>query len=218
MEKQARSKQDVFKSDLVKGAYFSSTHEFPLIKRSVNKPGAAIPFDKARKSKNYEDWIHFYIDDERFECVWNNPKQYLALLKRFAGVITTDFSLYRSLPISMQIWNTYRNRAIAYWLQSNDVGIVPNIRWGDERTYSFAFEGIEQGGTVAVSTNGCIRKKIDRYYFVKGLEQMILALKPETIVNYSCTPGDIFDPVKEQGIEVISIENYALTVRKGVRL
>ena len=58
---------------------------------------------------------------------------------------------------------------LLYWLQSNGVNIIPNIRLSDERTYPFAFEGIEQGGTVAVSTNGCIQKKLDRYYFTKGL-------------------------------------------------
>lgn len=116
----------------------------------------------------------------------------------------------------MQIWNTYRNRAIAYWLQSNGVNVIPNIRWGDERTYKFAFEGIEQSGTVAISTNGCIRNKTDRYYFIKGLTKMVEALKPDTIVNYSYTPDNIFGQYREQGIEIIQIENYALTVRKAV--
>jgi len=106
----------------------------------------------------------------------------------------------------MQIWNTYRNRALAYWLQSNGVNIVPNVRWGDERTYDFAFEGLEQGGTIAISTNGCIRNKVDRYYFKKGLEKMITVLKPDTIINYSCTPNDIFLPHKKMGMEIIQQE------------
>lgn len=107
---------DVFKSNLVKGAYFSPTYEFPLIKRTSYKPEKAIPFDKASASKNLEQWIHFYIHDRNFERVWNNPKQYLGIFKRFDGVITPDFSLYRELPLAMQIWNTYRNRALAFWL------------------------------------------------------------------------------------------------------
>ena len=209
-------KTDAFKSGFVKDACFSPKYEFPILRRVDNKPDKAIPFDKAAKATCLDQWLHFYIHDERFECIWNNLKQYLNLLKRFAGVITPDFSLYRDLPIAMQIWNTYRNRAVAYWLQSNGVDIIPNIRWGDERSYSFAFEGIEQGGTVAVSTNGCIKNKIDRYYFSKGLEKMVEALNPGTIVNYSYTPDDIFQPYRKQGIEIIQIENYALTVRRQV--
>ena len=141
-------KYDVFKSGLVEGASFSPVYEFPLVKQTVFKPMKAIPFDKAISSTKYDHWIHFYIHDRQFERIWNNPKQYLAFLKRFQGVITPDFSLYRDLPLAMQIWNTYRNRAVAYWLQSNGVNIVPNIRWGDERTYSFAFEGIENKGVL----------------------------------------------------------------------
>lgn len=206
---------DVFKSDLVRGAHFTPVYEFPFIKRVNCKPTMAIPFEKASTSKVFEQWVHFYTHDRNFECVWNNPKQYLNLFKRFDGVITPDFSLYRELPLAMQIWNTYRNRAIAYWLQSNGVNVIPNIRWGDERTYKFAFEGIKQGGSVAVSTSGCIQRKTDRYFFKKGLAQMIETVKPNIIVNYSNTPNDIFGQYKQQGIEIIQIENYALTVRKA---
>jgi len=68
----------------------------------------------------------------------------------------------------MQIWNTYRNRALAYWLQNNGIKIIPNVRWGNERTFDFAFEGLPTGGTYAVGTNGCIQNKEDRYHFKKG--------------------------------------------------
>jgi hypothetical protein len=182
---------DVFRAGLVKDAYFSPKYDFPLLKRTEHKPATATPFDKATKTTKLNNWIYFYIHDKQFERVWHNPKQYLALFKRFAGVIAPDFSLYREIPLAMQIWNTYRNRAVAYWLQSNGVDVIPNIRWGDERTYSFAFEGIEQGGTVAVSTNGCIRKKLDRYFFAKGLAEMVKSLKPNTIINYSYTPAEV---------------------------
>ena len=217
MTKQTNSSRlDVFKSRLVQGAYFSEVYEFPRIQRTKFAPKRAIPFDKAVRATDYEQWVHFYIHDYCFERIWNNPQQYLPMLKRFEGVITPDFSLYRELPLAMQIWNTYRNRAIAYWLQSNGVNIVPNVRWGDERTYAFAFEGIAQGGTVAVSTNGCIQKKLDRYYFQKGLARMVEVLRPDTIVNYSYAPDNIFGEYRAQGIKVVAIENYALTVRKAV--
>jgi hypothetical protein len=46
---------------------------------------------------------------------------------------------------------------------------------------------------------------------------MVEVLKPDTIINYSYTPSDIFGAYKERGIEVIQIENEHLTVRKAVR-
>ena len=90
------------------------------------------------------------------------------------------------------------------------------MRWGDERTYDFAFEGIEQGGSFAVGTNGCIQDKLDRYYFKKGLSEMVKRLKPSTIISYSDTPNDIFDKYRSAGIEIIGIENHWLAVKKKV--
>jgi len=207
---------DVFKSELVKGARFSDKYEFPIIAKSENIATKAIPFDKAMTASNYKQWVHFYSHDYRFERVWNNPKRYLELFKKFDGIITPDFSLYRELPLAMQIWNTYRNRCIAYWLENNGVAVIPNVRWGDERTYDFAFEGLAPGGNFAVSTNGCIQNKTDRYYFKKGLEKMVDVLKPQTIVNYSQMPDDIFGRYRDMGINIVEIENHSLTVRRAV--
>ena len=159
-------------------------------------------------------WVHFYQHDYKFERIWNQPLKYLNLLKSFSGVITTDFSLYRELPLAMQIWNTYRNRALSFWLQQNGIHIVPNVRWSDERSYGFAFEGLPQGGSFAISTNGCIHTKNEKAYFSQGLEVMVERLKPETIITYSYMPKSIFDKYRKSGIELIQIENHSQTIRK----
>ena len=91
-----------------------------------------------------------------------------------------------------------------------------NVRRADERSYDFAFEGLGPGGSVAVSTNGCIQGRLDRYYFQKGLAEMVARLKPQTIINYSQTPDDIFGKYKDQGLNIITIPNYALTIRTAV--
>lgn len=212
--KKEKIPKDVFKAFLVNGAQFSDHLEFPIITKTDLKANRAIPFDKALQTNDFEQWVHFYIHDDIFERIWNNPKQYLNRLKKFQGVITPDFSLYRDMPLVMQMWNTYRNRSIGVWLQMNGIPIIPNVRWGDERTYDFCFEGLEKGGTVAISTNGCIQGKENKEYFKNGLKEMVSVLKPKTILNYSCTPDSIFLPYKEAGIEIIEIENYIHTVRK----
>lgn len=214
MKEASHTRLDVFKSALVQGARFSQTYEFPLLNKVEEKPCKAIPFEKVYTTKEHDQWVHFYTHDRHFERVWHNPNRYLPLLQRFAGVITPDFSLYREMPLVMQMWNTYRNRALAFWLQREGVPIIPNVRWGDERTYDFAFEGLPQGGTVAVSTNGLLRTAWERGYFTAGLARMVEVLHPHTIVNYSQTPESIFGPYKEQGIEIIALPHYALLVRK----
>ena len=37
------------------------------------------------------------------------------------------------MPLVMQAWNTYRNRALAVWLQNNGIEVIPNVHFGDER-------------------------------------------------------------------------------------
>lgn len=207
---------DVFKSELVRGARFSPVYEFPFLEPVDFKPNQALPFEKAYKTTNSSYWVHFYTHDRHFECVWNRPGRYLSVFQRFGGVITPDFSLYREMPLAMQIWNTYRNRAIAFWLQREGVPIVPNVRWGDERTYEFAFEGLPVGGTVAVSAHGTLQKKEDREYFKKGLGYMVERLRPQTVIAYSRTPDDIFAEHKQHGLEIIEIPYYAATLRKEV--
>ncbi len=52
-----------------------------------------------------------------FERIWTTPNKYLPIIKKFRGVITPDFSVYRDMPLVMQQWNIYRSRAIGHWLQ-----------------------------------------------------------------------------------------------------
>lgn len=214
MKRSRHQRYDVFKSELVKTAQFSPIFELPQLKPVHFTPANAIPFEKAYSKATDKNWLHFYTHDHIFECVWNNPNRYLPVFKRIAGVITPDFSIYREMPLAMQIWNTYRNRALAFWLQREGVPIIPNIRWGDERTYAFAFEGLPKGGTVAISTNGLLRNKLDREYFKQGLAVMIEALRPQTVVNYSRMPDDIFGPYRNNGPELIEIPYYAFSARK----
>jgi len=45
---------------------------------------------------------------------------------------------------------------------------------------------------------------------------MIETIEPDTIVNYSYAPDDIFKEYIDKCTELIIIENYAITVRKAV--
>ena len=89
--------------------------ELPVIRTSDLIPEKVITFSKAM-SKTWDDfacWVIFYEHDKEFARLWNKPRQYLSKLKTFKGVISPDFSLYRNMPLVMQMRNTYRGRAIA---------------------------------------------------------------------------------------------------------
>ena len=170
----------------------------------------------SRGWNNFDCWVMFYEHDFKFERLWNDPKRYLAKLKKFRGVISPDFSLYRNMPLVMQQWNTYRGRALACWLQNNGIEIIPNVRFGDERTFSFCFDAIEEGKTVAIGTHGCIKEKEDRLFFKAGFARLVKRLKPKTIIVYGAVPDDIFKIYRDMGINIIAFESEFSKSRKQV--
>jgi len=207
---------DVFNAWLVEGATFAGEYDLPSLAPCYMRPRQAIPFCEINDSSVRRQWVHFYSHDYTFEKLWQNPKEHLETLKSFQGVISPDFSLYRELPLAMQIWNTYRNRALAFWLQKSGVNVIPNIQWGDERTYAFCFDGIPKHSPVAISTYGCIQDRLDRHYFKLGLRKMLAVLRPSAIINYSNMPDDIFGPYLKAGLPIAHIPNRHDTVRGRV--
>lgn len=212
-----RGCKDVFRAFLVKNATYDSKLEIPWLERESRKPERLIPFSKAIQSKQYEAWIHFYEDDIMFERVWNRPHRYLPILKRFQGVITPDFSLYRDMPLVMQYWNVYRRQAFGHWLQENGVVVVPNVRYGDERTFKIACAGIQKNGVIALGTHGCIKEYSNREYLEKGLAYVVRKLKPRTVIVYGTAPNEIFGKYKGRGIEILQFDSDIKKSRKAVK-
>lgn len=211
--------RDVFKSYLNENFEYSGFLELPIIQTSDKIPNKLVSFSRAMSKswKDFDCWVHFYEHDEKFERIWSNPKHYLNKLKKFKGIISPDFSLYRNMPLVMQMWNTYRGRALAAWLNSNGVSVIPNVRFNDMRTYLFCFDGIEPDKTIALGSHGCIKGKSDKEFFKKGLAETVSRLKPKNIVVYGATPDNIFKPFKDMGINIISFESeFSKSRRKSV--
>ncbi len=218
IKENTKKNYDVFHSFLVKNADYSGKIELPCIKTSDKIPNKVITFSKAmsKSCKDFDKWVVFYEHDKNFERLWNNPKAYIEKLKKFNGVISPDFSLYRNMPLVMQQWNTYRGRAIAVWLQNNGIEVIPNVRFSDERSYEFCFDGIEKNKTVAIGTHGCIKTREDKLFFKIGLAVLVNVLTPETIIVYGAAPDNIFKIYKDMGINIISFESEFSKSRKQV--
>ncbi len=208
--------KDVFRSFLVRNAIYDGKLEMPCIKPVDTIPNKLTVFSKAMRSKEYHSFVHFYEDDVNFERIWNRPNKYLPILKKYDGIITPDFSLYRDMPLVMQQWNTYRNRAIGYWLQANGVIVIPNIRFSDERSYVFCCDGISKGGTIAVGSHGCIKIKNERDYFARGLEYVVHKIEPRRIVVYGVAPDSIFGCYRNLGIDIYQYDSDYSASRKVV--
>ena len=60
---------NIFKSDLVKSAHFVGKYDFPMLKMTESIPAEIVPFDSVNKNDT-KKWIHFYIDDCKFERIY----------------------------------------------------------------------------------------------------------------------------------------------------
>ena len=186
--------------ELVVGAEFDGVFEIPVIKkpRKIIIPDRLVPFSKMGKVEGKSFAVCEYENDSEFRDILLNPDSYVEILKNYQGFITPDCSIYRDMPLALQITNIYRNRAIGYYFQKKGVYVIPCVRWGDERTYTtkflperIAFSGVEPHSIVSVGSYGQLQNKINRYYFEAGIDAMMEYLEPETVLVYGKMPDEI---------------------------
>ena len=159
-----------------------------------------IGYDKVNQSDDYDRIVHFFLDDYRFESIYNSPESKTETLKKYKAVLTPDFSMYVEMPIALQLFSTFKNRWVGAYLQEQGISVIPTVRWGDLTSFNFCFDGIEKGSIVAVSTIGI---KKEKSHFMLGYNEMLSRIRPSKIICY----GKPFDEMKGDIIEV----NYGET-------
>ena len=185
--------------NLKKGLYPSDNeYGIPTIRKQDIQVNKFIPFG----NKTYDGTAHFFLDDFKFERVWNTPKKYLNVLKQYESVCSPDFSPYDDYPIALQIYNVYRNRWLGKYWQRNGIKVIPTVGWSTPESYDFCFLGIEPRSTVAISSLGILRDKEAIELFIMGFDEMKEQIKPDHIHLYG-------DPVPKLEDEFIVHENYA---------
>lgn len=194
------------KTDFLYGMEPSGKWEVPKILKSNAKPESLISFDKAISSRNTSGWVHFFINDAKFARLIRNPWRYLPILGRFDGVISPDFSVFWGYPLYRQLQSIGRSREVGAWLQRNGIPVIPCVRWGKENTYNFAFDGIEQYGTIAIGTAGAMRERKSREVFEAGFMPMLKALMPRRIVVYGSRKSKVFSLAEDRGIEIVQFD------------
>ena len=167
-------------------------YQIPMMKACRFVPEGLIEFSAVKsavekgRAGEFANGVHFFIDDYRFERIWNEPKSNIELLKPFACTLTPDFSLYLDMPMAMKIWNVYRSRLIGQMMQDAGLEVIPTLQWAEEETFKFCFDGIEPGGVVAVSTVGVAKDRSGEAQDIwrAGMDAAIEILQPETVLCY----------------------------------
>jgi len=187
--------------ELVAGATFALPLGIPIIKAppQIIIPEGITPFSIRHRAPSFNEAIGFYEKDINFAEVLRSPQDYIDDFGRFKALISPDCSLYRDAPLAVQLTNVYRNRAIGSYYQRRGQYVIPQIRWGNEYTYTtkyfpekIAFLGVEKHSIVAIGTYGCFDGRENKYYFSAGLEAMMETLEPQIVLVYGSMPEKVF--------------------------
>ncbi|MVB10497.1 hypothetical protein CAFE_11870 [Caprobacter fermentans] len=168
--------------------------EMPIIKKTdiPLEDLALIGYDKLNK-ESFSRIVHFFLDDYKFEVMWNDPEPRIERLRKYKAVLSPQFSLYTEMPLALKVYNTFRNLWCGAYFQSKGLKVIPSLVWGEPNTFWFCFDGLEQGSIVAVSTIGMRKEKT---LFLQGYTEMLKRIQPSAIICFG-TPfeemrGNIF--------------------------
>lgn len=141
-------------------------------------------FNFALKEKQPENiGVHFFLHDYQFERVWKYPDRYIDVLKKFAFVLSPDFSPYADMPKALKIYNVYRNRWCGRFWQDNGVTVIPTVTWSDEDSLEYCLDGVPKNSTIAISTMG--EGRWGKWKSLKSSWNYIIdTLQPKTILLY----------------------------------
>lgn len=190
---------DVMKEFLIQGAELDGKYQIPIIPkcRFDYLPEDSIDFEESfsRKIKNHRKLnVNFYIDDVKFNRLWNNPDKYMEHLKCFHSVTMPDFSIStgdRGMPFALNIYNKYRNHALAWYLHMNDIKVIPSVPIADKDSYDWCFDGLPQNSILSVCTNGRVRAKASRIEFCDGFKVMCDKLQPISVIIVGRIPDEL---------------------------
>lgn len=163
----------------------------PDLPTSSIVPTRLIAYNDRHKVEHPQpgDAVHFFLDDYRFETVWTQPRRSLSRLMRVGVSLTPDFSLWREMPLAMQLWQVYRSRWCGAWMHSNGVQVIPTLSWSTPQSYDFCFAGVPERGVVALSSVG-IRGHDAEEGYLNGVEEMLERTRPRRVLVYGRSLGE----------------------------
>lgn len=167
----------------------SNKYGIPDILDTPFIPEGLVPYDTQVKRKYAQvkgKCVHFFLDDHKFEPLWNKPVKTLPPIQFMGQAISPDYSINTEYPLAVNIWQVFRSRWLTRYWQEHNIDVIPNVTWTDEASYEYCFLGIPKGSIVAVGTVG-VNSKEKKEAFKKGFEKMIEVIQPRALVVYGET-------------------------------
>lgn len=177
--------------------------EIPVIRKQIINFGnlKLIPCSETRSNDSEDNkncGVHFFVDDYRFNAIYNNPEKSLAKYSQYRFLLTPDFSTYADMNYWRQLESVAHSRWVgAYW-QSRGLIVIPTVTWSTPLSYSFCFDGIERGAIVAIGLPGCKREKTA---YLRGYAHLLERIDPSAVLCLG-------KPFKEMDGNIIVADYY----------
>lgn len=214
--------KDNFQAFLVEDAKFVSQEEYPLLEEwmiSEEPPNKIIPFNKIKEVKNIEEYyICFYCRDEDFKKVKINPRQYVDMFRRSKGIIGLDFSVHTDMPLIKQKSQLNDNLSLTYFFGKSGVSIIPNIRYGSEKTKKDYLKSVPKGSMIAFGTYGFIKTIKEQNVWFDVILDVIRIIEPKSVIIYGSLPQDLRNWFRLHDVDLHIYPSYMDTRMKEVKL
>ena len=135
---------------------------------------------------NTKNGVHFFVDDYRFNGIYNNPEKSLRRYSQYAFLLSPDFSTYADMNLWRQLESVAKNRWCGCYWQEQGLTVIPTISWSTPRSYEFCFDGVEKNSIIAIGMIGCKQNKKE---FLRGYDYMLSKIEPEAVICFG-TPFD----------------------------
>lgn len=128
--------------------------------------------------------VHFYVDDCVLQRLWNRPGRYLARLTEYECVLGPDFSMFVDLPLVFNLWNLMRNRYLACAMQQRGIPVIPSACWGSYDSLEYCFDGLPEGGVIAINHSVVGHSETQRQLYRAGVERLVATKRPDLLLVY----------------------------------
>ncbi len=174
---------------LCEGLEFTSKHQLPVVKPVFVGPPAEMKafyrINRCKEDERKRFFAHFYVDDKKFERIWNRPYAYVDMFRSIGGMISTDYSILTNMVESQRQWNDFRNKLLAAFYQSRNVTVIASPSWSDDlQNIERYMEGWPRNSVIAVNSTGVCHDRRARKTWLDGYWAMISILSPSHILRY----------------------------------
>ncbi len=203
----------MFLSYLVEGAERTKPDGYPIIRKwmvATEPPKEVFQWDCRYEVVDPKiTGMSFYCRDEKFTPILNNPRNYVEKLSKYACVIGLDASPYDNMPLVVQKSQIYTNLATTYFLGSQGLKVIPNVRLGNDKTIGM-LDAIPRKCLIAVGTNGFTWNLENRKIFRDQMSIVVDTLRPTGIIVYGPAYDYVFQAAIDAGIPIYQYDSHTM--------